>query len=170
MKRFFLILMMSAPLCAAGEEAVSSHPFSIDDMLAMQRISEPRVSPHGKHVVFVVRTTDLQENKGSTDLWLVQADGTRPRQLTSDPAGDNNPRWSPDGKQVFFISDRCGTSQVWKISLGGGKAEQVTDLPLDVGNLILSRDGKHIGLTRERVRQIEKEALEKLNEILTQED
>jgi len=143
-----LIMIMSVATMAVGEDA-SSHPFSIDDMLAMQRISEPRVSPEGKNIVFVLRTTDLEENKGRTDLWLVGTDGGRPRRLTSDPASDGNPRWAPDGKSVYFISDRSGCSQVWKIALGGGEAEQVTNLPLDVANLILSRDGKHIGLTME---------------------
>ena len=49
-----------------------SHPFTVHDMLAMQRISEPRASPDGTRVVFTVRTTDMEENKGRTSLWLVR--------------------------------------------------------------------------------------------------
>ena len=67
MKRLSLlviILIMSVATMAAGEEAVSSHPFSIDDMLAMRRISEPQVSPDGKNIVFGLKTIDLKENKG----------------------------------------------------------------------------------------------------------
>jgi len=52
------------------------HPFSVHDMLAMDRISDPQVSPDGKRVAFVVRKTDLEANRGRTDLWLVDADGS----------------------------------------------------------------------------------------------
>ena len=84
-------------------------------MLAMQRISEPRVSPDGKRVVFTVRTTDMEENKGKTSLWLVQTDGGGLRRLTTARASDDDPRWSPDGMTIFFLSTRSGTSQVWRI-------------------------------------------------------
>ncbi|MHC4402125.1 MAG: LpqB family beta-propeller domain-containing protein [Planctomycetota bacterium] len=129
--------------------AGATHPFSVHDMLAMARISEPQVSPDGGRIVFTVRTTDLEENKGRTDLWLVRADGTGPRRLTSHPAGDHSPRWTPDGKAVLFISGRSGSSQVWRIPIDGGEAGQVTSLPLDVANLILSPDGRHMAFTME---------------------
>jgi len=126
-----------------------THPFSIHDMLAMDRISDPQVSPDGKWMVFVLRQTDLEENKGLTDLWLVGADGTDLRRLTSHKAADSNPCWAPDGKLIWFISRRTETSQVWRIRIDGGEAEQVTDEPLDVGNLIVAPDGRHIAFTME---------------------
>jgi dipeptidyl aminopeptidase/acylaminoacyl peptidase len=118
-------------------------------MLAMQRISDPRVSPDGKRVVFVVRTTDMEENKGRTSLWLVQADGSGLRRLTAAQASDDDPRWSPDGMTIFFLSTRSATSQVWRIRVDGGEAERVTDLPLDAKNLLLSPDGRHMALSME---------------------
>lgn len=126
-----------------------SHPFSIHDMLAMDRVSSPQVSPDGKLIVFALRKTDLEANRGSTDLWLVGSDGKGLRQLTSHSAGDFNPCWSKDGKKVFFLSTRSGSSQVWCIPIHGGEAGQVTDLPLDVGNLIISPDGKKMAFSLE---------------------
>ncbi|MCR4414900.1 MAG: hypothetical protein NUV77_20980, partial [Thermoguttaceae bacterium] len=78
----------------------------------MERISEFRVSPDGGWVVFTLRTTDLAENKGKTDLWLVRTDGSGLRRLTAHPAGDHGPSWSPDGKSVFFLSTRSGLAAV----------------------------------------------------------
>jgi dipeptidyl aminopeptidase/acylaminoacyl peptidase len=124
-----------------------THPFSVHDMLAMDRISDPQVSPDGTRAVFVVRRTDLEADRGRTDLWLVSTDGTGLRRLTSAPQSDTNPRWSPDGGTICFLSDRSGSSQVWRIAVDGGEAEQVTDQPLDVGNLVVSPDGRHIGYT-----------------------
>jgi dipeptidyl aminopeptidase/acylaminoacyl peptidase len=133
----------------AQSAAGSTHPFSVHDMLAMERITDPQVAPDGKSVVFAVRRTDLDANCGRTYLWIASTDGTGLRQLTSSPQSDSNPRWSPDGRTIWFVSDRSGSSQVWKIAIDGGEAEQVTKEPLDVGNLLVCPDGKSIAYTME---------------------
>ncbi len=133
----------------AAQPVGQTHPFSVHDMLAMDRISDPQVSPDGKWIVFVLRKTDLEENIGRTDLWLVGVDGSGLRRLTSNQEKDFNPRWMPDGRSVCFISTRSGSAQIWKIQIDGGEAEKVTDEPLDVGNLVVSPDGKHIAFTME---------------------
>ncbi|MCH8244066.1 MAG: PD40 domain-containing protein, partial [Planctomycetes bacterium] len=129
--------------------AVESHPFSVHDMLAMDRISAPQVAPDASRIVFVRRTTDLEANRGRTDLWLVNLDGKGLRRLTSHPDGDWNPRWSRDGKSIWFLSIRSGSAQVWSIAVDGGEAIQVTDLPLDVGTLAVSPAGGHLAVSME---------------------
>ena len=143
---FFLVLLNIA---VAAQANVQTHPFSVDDMLAMDRISDPEVSPDGRKLVFVLRKTDLEANRGRTDLWLVNVDGTGLTHLTSHPENDSNPRWNPDGKTIWFLSERSESSQVWRINIDNGEAEQFTNQPLDVGNLIISPDGKHIAFTME---------------------
>src|SRR5262245_9293606 len=86
--------------------AAQTHPFSVHDMLAMDRIAEPQVSADGKSVVFVVRKTDLDANRGRFDLWMAAVDGTGLRRMTTDAAADTSPRWSPDGKAIYFLSTR----------------------------------------------------------------
>lgn len=124
--------------------AADIHPFSVRDMLAMERISDWQVSPDGKRVVFCLSTTDLEANRSRTDLYLSGVDGTGPRRLTSDPAGDFQPRWSADGKSVFFLSTRSGSPQVWQLSPDGGEAQPVTKLPLGVDALRVSPDGRSL--------------------------
>ncbi len=136
-------LLVPIGAVAGGE----THPFSVHDMLAMDRISDPQVSPDNARVIFVRRTTDLEANRGRTDLWLVNLDGQGMRRLTSHEAGDWNPRWSPDGKTIWFLSTRSGSSQVWRIAADGGEAEQFTDLPLDIGSLAMSPTGSHIAIS-----------------------
>ena len=101
--------------------AQNRHPFTVDDLLAMERLSDPQVSPDGNRVVFTVRTTDVEANKGRTDLWIVGVDGSDPRRLTSHPEADHDGRWMPDGKSIAFLSTRGGSSQVWTISVDGGR-------------------------------------------------
>ena len=127
------------PALAAAQAAPATHPLTIHDMLAMDRISDSRVSPDGKWIAFNVRETDLAGNRGRTDIWLVGADGQGLRRLTSHPASDFNGRWTPCSRWVYFLSTRSGSSQIWRIKVDGGEAEQVTRLPLDVGNLVLTK-------------------------------
>ncbi|MBN1783122.1 S9 family peptidase [bacterium] len=139
-------MMAACMIMAFGGE---SHPFSVHDLLAMDRISEPQVSPDGRQIVFVIRKTDLDANKGRKSLYLVRTDGSGLRRLTQHEAGDFSPVWSPDGGSVYFLSSRSGTVQVWRIPVSGGEAEQITQCPLDVGMLKLSRDGRMLCVSME---------------------
>jgi dipeptidyl aminopeptidase/acylaminoacyl peptidase len=143
MRRIPIVVLSVALLAglAAGAPAQSpeTHPLTIHDMLAMDRISDSQVSPDGKWIAFTVRETDLAANRGRTDIWLVGTDGKGLRRLTSHPAADFNGRWTPCGQWVFFLSTRSGSSQIWRIKVDGGEAEQMTRLPLDVGNLIVAK-------------------------------
>ena len=143
---FLLCLIVGAFSPARTDE---THPFSIHDMLAMDRISDPQVSPDGQYIAFVLRKTDLEADKGRTDLWLVGADGAGLRRLTTHPENDSNPRWAPDGKSIYFLSSRSDSSQVWRIRIDAGEAEQITNLPLDAANLLVSPDGRRIAFTME---------------------
>jgi len=146
MSRLFLLLSLLCSFvgASAATAATPSHPFSVHDMLAMDRISDPQVSPDGKRVVFVVSRTDLEHNRRRTDLWLVGTDGNGLRPLTSNEAADNAPRWAADGGSVWFLSSRSGSSQVWRIRADGGEAQQVTRLPLDVNAFLHTPDGKRL--------------------------
>jgi dipeptidyl aminopeptidase/acylaminoacyl peptidase len=141
----FSVSLCLAPLALAQEQ----HNFSIDDMLAMQRISDPQVSPDGKWVAFNLRSTDLAANRGRTDVWVIAADGGAARQLTAHEASDSNARWMPDGKSLVFLSTRSGSSQVWRLPLDGGEAVQLTKFAQDLGNLVVFPDGERLLFTIE---------------------
>jgi dipeptidyl aminopeptidase/acylaminoacyl peptidase len=136
--------MLTTLLSLAALTSAPNHGLTIEDMLAMQRISEPDVSPDGKLAAFTVRDTDYESNRGRTDVWLANVDGSSVRRLTTNPENDSSPQFSPDGKWVYFTSTRTGSSQVWRISIAGSEAEQVTKLPLDVNGFVLFPDGKRV--------------------------
>jgi len=139
-----LLILLALPATAA-----ETHPFNAQDLVGMARLSDPQVSPDGATVAYVLRTTDLDADRGRTDLWMVPVAGGTPRRLTTDPAGDSSPRWSPDGESLFFLSSRSGSSQVWRLPLAGGESRQVTDLPLDVTGFVLSPNGTRLAVTLE---------------------
>ncbi|GMU70098.1 MAG: peptidase S9 [Steroidobacteraceae bacterium] len=125
---------------------LAATPFTAEDLVALHRVSDPQVSPDGRHVAYVIRETDLAANRGRTDLWLLDlgARDAAPRRLTQDPASDSSPRWAADGRSLYFLSTRSGSSQVWRLLLDGGEPLAVTQLPEDVGTFRLSPDGKRI--------------------------
>jgi dipeptidyl aminopeptidase/acylaminoacyl peptidase len=130
------VLAAGAPVAAKG--------LTIDDMLAMRRVGEPAVSPDGKWLAFSVRDTDLEANRGRTDVWIAAADGSSVKQLTTHPENDQDPQWSADGAWIYFTSSRAGSSQVWRIHPTGGEAEQVTRLPVEINGFKVFPDGKHL--------------------------
>ena len=128
----------------------ASHPFSVHDMLAMDRISDLRLSPGGAQIAFVIRKTDLEANRGRTDVWILDLPTRKLTQMTEDPAGDSSPRWSPCGREIYFLSSRSGSSQVWKMAADGSREpQQITSLPLDVNGFLVSPSGDALALIME---------------------
>ena len=155
---FLLALLAIAPLAlgATAQAAettapVARKPFTPDDLVRLARLSDPEVSPDGRYVAYVLRETDIDANRGRTDLWLLDLDDASrtARRLTQNPANDYSPRWAADGRGLFFLSTRSGSSQVWYIDLAGGEAQPVTDLPLDVGSFKVAPRGDRIALSLE---------------------
>ncbi|TAH37066.1 MAG: S9 family peptidase [Planctomycetota bacterium] len=140
--------MLSLLLAAfAAMSPQDTHPFSVEDMLAMDRISDPQVSPDGRWVVFAVSATDFDNNKRKSDVWLAAVDGSVVRRLTSHDKSSSSARWMPDGRSILFLSARGGSSQVWQLNFGGGDPTRLTDLPLDVENFAVFPDGRRLALS-----------------------
>ncbi|MBK7043868.1 MAG: S9 family peptidase [Rhodanobacteraceae bacterium] len=145
------VLAFSAmALVAAGSAFAEPRGFDVNDLVNLDRVADPRVSPDGRLVAFQLRETDYAANKGLQSLWLVPANAsTPPRRLTAKGQTSVGPRWSRDGRAIYFMSPRSGSMQVWKLALDGGEAMQVTDFPLDVGTFQLSPNDTQMAVTFE---------------------
>ncbi len=140
-KALVLVFVAAVAVVARG---AAPHAFSVHDMLAMDRVSDPQVSPDGKLVAFSVSVTDLAANGRRSDIYVASVDGSFVRRMTSDAANDTQPRWSRDGKGIYFVSARGGSPQVWRLPIDGGEAKQVTRLPLGVDALRVAPDGRFL--------------------------
>lgn len=83
-------------------------------------MSSPQISPDGKKIVFVGITDGSKTKPQNLDLFLINIDGTKLTQLTFHGGHDVSPVWAPEGKSIFFISQRGnenGKFNVWKMDL-----------------------------------------------------
>ncbi|MBL8913193.1 MAG: S9 family peptidase [Archangium sp.] len=133
-----IALLVSLALTAGP----AKKPYTVNDQVMLKRASALKVSPDGTKVVFQLRSTDLEANKGRIDLWMINTDGKGLRQLTTDAGNESEAHWSPDGTAIYFLSARSGSNQIWKLPLDGGEAVQVTKLPLDVDAFRITPDGQ----------------------------
>lgn len=143
MKRAFLgclfLLLVSGPAAAQ-----TLRPMAIDDLFRVKRVADPQISPDGQWVVYAVTSVDLETNKTNADLWLVPATGGEPKQLTNTPKHELHPRFSPDGKQILFESNRDGEMQLYVMPVSGGEAKQLTNISTGASTGTWSADGKLI--------------------------
>lgn len=132
-------------VCATGlAGAAAPHPFDVHDLVMMDRVSEPSLSPDGGTIAFQVRETDYAANKGVNGIWSVPTAGGASQRLTDKALNASSPRWSADGARLFFLAPKDGTSQLWAIDAKGGAARQATTLALDVENFKLAPDNKRV--------------------------
>src|SRR6185436_17205203 len=109
------------------------------------RLGDPQPSPDGQWIAFTVRSWDPDANKTTTTLWLIAADGSKQRQLTSAKGqAETSPTWAPDSRTIAFVSGRSSSRQIWTINVDGGEATQLTSFPVDVDNLQWSPTGSQI--------------------------
>ena len=140
-------LLVATALALAGTAAAAPHPFNAMDLVMMDRVGAPLVSPDGKTAAFTVRTTDWEANRGHNSLWTVPVAGGEARQIVGPAIGAGDAHWSADGKALYFLAGKDGTTQLWRVAAAGGEPTPVSNLPLDINTWQLSPDGSNVLLS-----------------------
>jgi len=117
---------------------------TFEEIISLRSFSNPGISPSGDHIVFTSNTVDWKENRYDTEIWISK-NGNEPFQLTNNPKHSSyNPKWSPDGNWIAFISTIDEKSQLFAIRVSGGESFQITSAKEGINNFEWSPDGKRI--------------------------
>jgi dipeptidyl aminopeptidase/acylaminoacyl peptidase len=117
-----------------------------DDLLYLSHADDVQFCPDGQSIVYTHVQPNASENRYNSALWLAWADARHaPRQLTFS-GKDSQPRWSPDGQTLAFVSARGGTPQLYLLPMDGrgGEAQAVTAHINGVSQPAWSSDGRYI--------------------------
>ncbi|HRI79165.1 MAG TPA: S9 family peptidase, partial [Cyclobacteriaceae bacterium] len=99
---------------------------SIEEVISLRSVGGVALSPDGKNVSFTVQSTDWNENRFDSEVWLSK-NGSSPFQLTNTSKGSStSPLFSPDGKWIAFLTDRGSKNQIYVVRTEGGEARAMT--------------------------------------------
>jgi acylaminoacyl-peptidase len=144
MQRIAVVVLLAA-FAWAGDGKPEKR-LSAEDEFNLELAGNPQVSPDGRRIVYVRSFADIMADRRRSNLWIINRDGSEHRPLTTGNTTDSSPRWSPDGTQIAFISDRDGAAQVYRMWLDTGQTAKLTNLENAPSGIAWSPDGKWISL------------------------
>jgi len=143
MKRFISVLaIVLIGLCSVA--FAQNRSYTVDDLLKVRRVSDPQLSPDGRHVAFTVGDVNFADNRVVNQIYVVSVNGGELKQLTNGKTSSSAPRWSPDGKKIAFTTG----GQVWIMdSDDGNDKEQITKISTGAASPVWSPDGHWLEIT-----------------------
>jgi len=145
------VLLLAGPVDAAS----SPHPLTPEELLRVQSVGNPQVSPDGSWVAYVVSSNNLEADEARSAIWMVSWDGTQRLALTAAAEGTSKPRWSPDGRYLAFIATPAGSekAEIMLLDRRGGEPRQLTGVTADIADYAWSPDGKRIVIAMDQAEE-----------------
>jgi len=149
------LLIFSVCLAMLGEGCIKktktnvplSHRqnLSADVLWKFGRVSDPRISPDGKYVLFGIRTANITANKTHNIIYKLELNGNgTPVAITDSIDNANSAQWRPDGKKIGYMSGRGGDMQFWEMNTDGSHKRQMSHVVNGIDLFEYSPDMKHI--------------------------
>ncbi len=142
--KYLLLFIMVCGVVAAAETA-EQHALTYDDIIKIQRISGPALSPDGKWIAFTAAEYSYETDSNNKDIYIISTATKELKKLTDFEKTDASPLWSPDGKKLAFISSREGTPQIFIYDTATWAApKKLTDVPTGIDTFKWAPTGDYI--------------------------
>ena len=147
-------LMLATPGCVSTEQSaeneatiIGKQEIKIEDgrltpevLWAMGRIGSSTVSPDGKKIAYTVSYYSVKENKSHTVIYIMNADGSENKLLTTTTASEYEPAWIKNGEKLAFLSN----GQIWEMNPDGTERKQLSDYEGGIDGFSFSPDGNKV--------------------------
>jgi acylaminoacyl-peptidase len=147
-RRFAFVALLT---CCAVRSVAAVEPdpsrFQLRDVFSLEFAADPQISPDGTQVVYVRNFFDIMTDRQKSNLWIINADGSDHRPLTTGNRNDTSPRWSPDGGRLLYASNEDGQTQLYCRWMDTGDTARLTNLTSTPASLEWSRDARWIAFT-----------------------
>jgi dipeptidyl aminopeptidase/acylaminoacyl peptidase len=146
-----LLLASLCVRCIAADAPASRRLLGPDDFFRVQDVSEPRISPDGLWVAYVVGSNDRDADEARSAIWMVSWDGRQRLALTRAADGTDKPKWSPDGRYLAFVAAPAASDQgqIMLLDRRGGDARQLTNVTGEIADYAWAPDGKRLVIAME---------------------
>ncbi len=113
------------------------------------RVGEVAISPDGQSILFSVKYYDIAENKGNSELYLMNIDGTGKKQITRSARSESNICWRPDGKKITFLYSDDSGMQLWEMDIDGTNRKKISQVEGGITGFKYSPDQTKIVYSKE---------------------
>ena len=140
-----IYLLLNPKIKSVNMPQKHKRTITAEDLYKIETISGIRLSPDGKYVVYASQRIDRKTEKKYTNLWIIPTATGKARQFTYGNQNDTHPRWSPDGSQIAFLSNRGDKEkppQIYLIPISGGEAKPLTHIEGRIEDFVWSPNGK----------------------------
>ena len=139
-----LLIVVFLPLITGTAQ---TEKLELTDIFDLEFVSDPQISPDGAQVAYVRNFKDIMADANRSNIWIVNADGTHNRPLTTGNRKDRSPRWSPDGTRLLYLSNQEGGTQLYLRWLEDGSEQKLSNFTRSPGNIQWSPDSKWIAFS-----------------------
>src|ERR1700685_2757002 len=133
--------------CGDARADAPAKTLTVQDVFNLQLATDPQISPDGRRIVYVRQFSDIMTDKRHSNLWIIDTDGTNHRPLTTGNFNDSSPRWSHDGAQIIYTSNRDGGGQIYRRWMDSGQTAKLTNLTAEPAGIAWSPDDRWISFT-----------------------